>query len=283
MPEKNYKTATAFRSALESRLNRTAKENNKNLEQIRRQVAFDRFLARVFQNNAEEVVLKGGYSMALRNPKARATRDIDLAIRFKKMEDSENRLLEFLRSCALIDLNDFFAFRVNLSTLDLQAIPYGGKRFPIEALVDRRLFVKFPIDIIETSLILDPLENLSSNDWLGFAGIESKPYPTISREQQFAEKLHAYTYPRDEEENSRVKDVIDMFLLIESGEIDREFLKQAIKEVFNYRDTHDVPKEIQDPPENWEPRFKKLAGECGIGEGLFKLMSSISSFLKGIL
>lgn len=51
MPEKKYKTATAFRTALESRLNKTAKENNQNLEQIRRQVAFDRFLARVFQND----------------------------------------------------------------------------------------------------------------------------------------------------------------------------------------------------------------------------------------
>ena len=36
----------------------------------------------------------------------------------------------------------------------------------------------------------------------------------ISAEQQFAEKLHAYTLPRLERVNTRTKDLIDMVLLI---------------------------------------------------------------------
>lgn len=70
-----------------------------------------------------------------------------------------------------------------------------------------------------------------------------------------------------------------MFLLIESGEMDQEFLKQAIKKVFEYRGTHDVPNEIQDPPENWVLRFEKLAGECGIELALEDVMQKIKKYL----
>lgn len=282
MPEKRYKTPTAFRTALETRLNKMAKENGSDLELMRRQVAFDRFLSRIFKNNSEQVVLKGGYSMALRNPKARATRDIDLAIKVKSSSNhnDDDRLLDFLRECTSIDLGDFFEFRAGLSTLDLQAVPYGGKRFPIEAMMDRRLFVRFPIDIIVTSLILDPIEHLVTKDWLRFAGIESISYPTISKEQQFAEKLHAYTFPREENENSRVKDVVDMFLLLEFDNLDQVFLKKAIKEVFEYRGTHEVPNYLMEHPENWGSRFDRLRSECGIKENLDQCFFFIANFLK---
>lgn len=228
----------------------------------------------------EEIVLKGGYSMILRNPKARATRDIDLAIRFKKSEDNKDRLLDFLRECALINMNDYFEFQVELPKLDLKAIPYGGKRFPVKAKVNGKLFVRFPIDIIETSLILAPLENLKSRDWLGFAGIKSMPYPTISKEQQFAEKLHAYTFPRDEDENSRVKDLVDMFLLIENGQMSKDFLRQSIKEVFRYRKTHKITNYLMEYPENWIPKYDRLRRECHIHHNLEECFFSIANFLR---
>jgi hypothetical protein len=42
----------------------------------------------------------------------------------------------------------------------------------------------------------------------------------IAREQQFAEKIHAYTLPRNAA-NSRVKDLVDLALLIGSGGLDK--------------------------------------------------------------
>jgi len=41
----------------------------------------------------------------------------------------------------------------------------------------------------------------------------------IAREQQFAEKIHAYTLPRSAT-NSRVKDLVDMALLISDSTLD---------------------------------------------------------------
>jgi hypothetical protein len=50
---KSYKTAGAFRAALEARLQARARETGVDLQRLRRQVAFDRFLARMFSKGTE--------------------------------------------------------------------------------------------------------------------------------------------------------------------------------------------------------------------------------------
>jgi hypothetical protein len=39
----------------------------------------------------------------------------------------------------------------------------------------------------------------------------------IPRDQQFTEKLHAYTLPRQGAVNARLRDLVDMVLLIQSA------------------------------------------------------------------
>jgi len=80
---KSYKTAGAFRAALEARLQTRAREQGTDLQRHRRQVAFDRFLARMFSQGPKAAypwVLKGGYAMELRMHFARTTKDIDLTL-----------------------------------------------------------------------------------------------------------------------------------------------------------------------------------------------------------
>ena len=84
MEPKKYATAAAFRRALEDRLQDIAGKESVDLQRLRRQVAFDRLLARLFQPGqplAPPWVLKGGYAMELRIKTARATKDIDLTMR----------------------------------------------------------------------------------------------------------------------------------------------------------------------------------------------------------
>jgi hypothetical protein len=61
---------------------------------------------------------------------------------------------------------------------------------------------------------MEPLEVIEGRDWLEFAGVASPLVYTIPREQQFSEKLHAYTLPRQSTVNSRVQDLVDMVLLM---------------------------------------------------------------------
>jgi hypothetical protein len=59
---KSYKTAGAFRAVLETRLQTRAREQATDLQRLRRQVAFDRFLARLFSKGPKATypwVLKG--------------------------------------------------------------------------------------------------------------------------------------------------------------------------------------------------------------------------------
>jgi hypothetical protein len=84
MERKRYATAAAFRRALEDRLQDIAGKEGVDLQRLRRQVAFDRLLARLFQAalpRALPWVLKGGYAMELRIKAARTTKDIDLTMR----------------------------------------------------------------------------------------------------------------------------------------------------------------------------------------------------------
>ena len=77
-----YQTARAFRIALEVRLKQMAQAHNLDLMRLRRQVAFDRLLARLFVAQEPPWLLKGGYTFELRlgGDAARATRDLDLSI-----------------------------------------------------------------------------------------------------------------------------------------------------------------------------------------------------------
>jgi hypothetical protein len=75
MPDpKHYTTAQNFRQALDERLKNMARQNNVAINDLHRQVVFDRFLARL---DPARFVLTGGYSLELRLPKSRSTTDID--------------------------------------------------------------------------------------------------------------------------------------------------------------------------------------------------------------
>ena len=81
MANPRYKTAGAFRQSLEERLNQTSRNQGIDLVRLRRRVAFERLLARLFTTPHLRWVLKGGYAIELRFQNlARATKDIDLSI-----------------------------------------------------------------------------------------------------------------------------------------------------------------------------------------------------------
>ena len=80
MPGPNaYATAGALRRALEDRVKRIAHEEKVDVNRLRRQVAFDRLLARLFLPD-QAWVSKGGYALELLFDTARATIDIDLTL-----------------------------------------------------------------------------------------------------------------------------------------------------------------------------------------------------------
>ena len=129
---KIYATAGAFRRALEDRLKRIAQEEKVDVNRLRRQVAFDRLLARLFQPDQPPWVLKGGYALELLFHTARATIDIDLTLPGVDVTGGQPNdvIREMLQQAAGVSLDDWFEFTIAAPIMDLDAAPYGGARFP---------------------------------------------------------------------------------------------------------------------------------------------------------
>jgi len=284
MTNNRYKTAASFRRALEDRLQILAVKNNLELQRMRRRVAFNRFLARMFSDKTAGWVLKGGYSMELRLDNARSTRDIDLSFSGKTGATGNKPhkfILELLQKTAATDLNDFFTFQIGQLQMELDGPLYGGARYPVQALIDGKLFIAFHVDIALGDYMPAELEIAEEPDWLSFAGIETARFNMIPRAVQFAEKLHSYTLPRAVP-NSRVRDLVDMLLLIKEGKLDKSNLKQALAAVFARRKTHELPARLDVPPDIWAKPFQSMSASCGLAEdisGAFDLLNLFYSNL----
>ena len=99
----------------------------------------------------------------------------------------------------------------------------------------------------------------------------------IAREQQFAEKIHAYTVPRPSP-NSRVRDLVDLYLLIKSGSLEVSRCAEALRRTFERRNTHALPKELIPPPADWDRPFRVLAEECRIDIGYREAFETLVRF-----
>lgn len=283
----SYRTTEAFRAALEERTRQIAQKLGVEVMQVRRQVAFDRLLARLFAAPDAPWILKGGYTFELRlGEKARITRDIDLSIsdirrlgvNGEAATDANNVTLRFLQNATQAELGDGFVYKVGNPMADLDGAPYGGARYPVEAHLADRVFTKFHLDVgIGDATPLAP-EWLTGQDLLGFAGIPPVRVAAIAREQQFAEKIHAYTLPHGERTNTRVKDLIDLVLLIQLGFTDSAVLKRVIHATFERRATHAVPAVLETPPEDWRVTFTRMANNIKMPLSLDEAFAEVVTF-----
>lgn len=265
--EKIYNSAVSFRQALEGRLLNISKEKGVALERLRKHVAFDRFLARLFtgESHGSSIwVLKGGYSMEIRYSYiARMTKDVDLSIPHIKDPNPE-KLQEMLIIATEKDLGDWFTFLISSYSVEMEQAVYGGWRYPVTAMLADKKFTTFHVDIGVGDAVISKPDWGKGPELLAFAGIAPAEFALLPREQQFAEKAHSFTYPRPEAERSRVKDLLDMVLFIENGLPNRILVLKAVEATFKCRNTHPVPKILPAPPIFWDKTYAEMAADCGV-------------------
>jgi len=283
---RTYATAGAFRRALEERLKSMSKTEQIDINRLRRQVSFDRLLARLFREDSAPWALKGGYALELRFKTARSTIDIDLTLQrvvgTAEGSDPVRAIREMLQAMADVSFDDWFEYTIGPPVMDLTAAPYGGARYSVETRMDGRIFARFHLDAGVGDVVIQPLETAECHDWLGFAGIEKPRVRMISREQQFAEKIHAYTLPRSSP-NSRVKDLVDLALLIADNQLDRRRVIDALHLTFDRRGTHALPTSLSVPPSEWQTPFRALAEECGLQTDIAAVFDNVCGFLENVL
>jgi hypothetical protein len=264
---RKFGSASAFKTSLEAHLRKRAEGSDIPFETLRMKFVMERLLARLFRDESPPWLLKGGFAMDLRfRPQARTTKDIDLTFVF--VADAPGpvspEMRDRLQAAAGIDLGDYLSFRIGVPKKELTNAPKGGGRYPCEAILVGKIYAKFHIDLGLGDAVIGEPDRLAGDDLLAFAGIEPMIALVIPKAQQFAEKIHAYTFPRSGRVNTRTKDLIDLVILIERGMPDPTAIRAAVTATFSARGTHLLPASLPAPPDTWKDEFAQMAAEARI-------------------
>ena len=251
-----FATAANFRTSLETRLGNRARAEGKDVNRLRMQVAFERFLARIFDSQ-ETWVLKGGYALEVRlHERARSTVDLDLAA------VTQADFLAVLQQAASTPLEDYFEFTVRGQGAGLLGPPEGGQRFHVEARLAGRTFARFHVDLGLGDVLTSEPEWIEGQVDLEFAELPRTQLRVYPLATHFAEKVHAFTRPR--ERQTRVKDLVDLALLLTLNIPADEATLTALRATFERYGTHDLPARWPAPPTDWDIPFEQMARQTGL-------------------
>jgi Nucleotidyl transferase AbiEii toxin, Type IV TA system len=263
---RKFGSAAAFKTSLESHLRKRAEERKVPLSTLQLKFVMERLLARLFHNPDPPWLLKGGFAMDLRfRPRARTTKDVDLSIALVPVQakaDLIGAVREQLQEAADQDLGDYLSYRIGEPKQELTNAPKGGARYSCEVVLVGKVYARFHIDVGCGDALVGEPERLIGDDLLSFAGIDPASVLAIPKAQQFAEKIHAYTFPWSGRMNTRTKDLVDLVLLIETGPPEPAQVRAAIAATFATRSTHPQPASLPPPPEIWRAEFAGMAAEA---------------------
>jgi predicted nucleotidyltransferase component of viral defense system len=255
-----YRDAVGLRRALETRLKQRAEANGTDLGRLRRNVVFDRVAARLASAPGDPWILKGGAAMEFRlAQRARMTKDLDVVLKTDLFAPEDVR--EVLIDCLAEDRDgDGFTFRVGPGVaLAADRAERPAWRLSVDAWLAGKQFGTVRLDIALRSAELAGTEKLRLPGTLSFADIPVGTIEAVDRRQHFAEKLHALTREYPDRANTRIKDLVDLVLLIETGLIADSTLTHTVRHVFTVRATHPYPGLIPDPPESWRRGYPAIA------------------------
>jgi hypothetical protein len=231
------------------------------VQRARKRLTVERLVVRLQEQRPSGFLVKGGFALEMRlEGRFRTTRDLDVAADAELSTDTEDVTDELENACA-IDARDGFEFRLAGRPEVLESDDESRTlRYSIEARIAGRQFEQIPLEVRAHDLIPPTADAFRGTDLLGIIGIEPPVIRIVPLDYHFADKIHAFTRPR-KTPNSRVKDLIDMDLLIDLGLPEPDRLRTALEDVFAHRATHPLPAVLLAPPESWRDDYRSRASE----------------------
>jgi hypothetical protein len=261
-----YASPQALRQAIDARLVNESRAVGVPADRLRRRMVFERLLARLEAAEPGQWVLKGGMALEMRwREIARSTKDLDVASRPRGGTPSP--LGERLREALATDPDgDGFGFEIrDVRAISADVAGRPGWRASVHSKLAGRTFAQITLDVVERTEEIVFTERMRMPGSLAFAGIEAREVEAVSLPQHFAEKIHALTRTYGgERPSSRVRDLVDLVLLIEQGPPDPAQTARAVRGVFAARNTHPVPGSIGDPPASWGDIYAAMASELDL-------------------
>lgn len=250
--------------SLNHRLRNIAAQEGVPPQRVRNRYVFQRVLARLARDH--RWVLKGGFSLELRlGLVARTTKDLDLLLTDVAGLAAAD-LQDLLDEALDVDLGDECTFGVRLpQQVRVEDEMPSTWRVVVDVLVARRPFETVTIDIVTRAAQPDEgLDAVAVRPVLGGAPFDVR---SVDLPRHAAEKLHAYArIYAHERPSSRVKDLVDLALLVEQGLLEVGPFIRAVQAVFAERDGVAPPRDLPEPPGDWRVPFASMAAEIGLSE-----------------
>lgn len=260
-----YASAQAFRAALEARLRDQAERTGVSLVRLRRRVMFERIIARLDEAQPGRWVLKGGMALEIRlHDDARLTRDIDVGLRaaVRSAEDLHEDLVEAL---TVASPNDWFELLPHVPTmLEVDGAGHRTWRVKVEVRLAARAFDTMTVDISPRTHELDATERLPLPNSLEFAGEPGRTIEIIDVNRHAAEKLHALSRTYGDRENTRVRDLVDVVLLLEHNLLDPARVAAAATRVWAERAATTPPPAPPELPASWPRMYERLVSDLSL-------------------
>lgn len=247
--------------SISARIINVAQEQGHDPNRVRRQLAFQRLIARFA---GAGWVLKGGYCLELRlGNQARTTKDMDL-VRREAVHSADALLDELDGLLAGADDDDGFTFDpVTAVAMRAPGDPHTAWRVSMDVRVDGHPFSSLKLDIVsQFDEVADAVEPLEVPPPVPALGPGPVSILAVDVHQHAAEKFHAMSrvYSGDRP-SSRVKDLVDLALLFDAGLLtDLYALRSRILRVHELRDGAPPPGELPTPPRDWDARYEHLIG-----------------------
>jgi len=156
---------------------------------------------------------------------------------------------------------DHFTFEFGEVAQELQGAPGGSLRVRVIARLAGQELTTFHVDLASGDALVDSPDILRGSNLLQFAGIVPVEFPVYPVSQHLAEKLHAYTLPRSQE-NTRVRDLVDLVVIAAAEKVDAARLYRCVEATFDLRGTHPIMNWLPEPPASWEQPFAAIALEA---------------------
>lgn len=255
------RTPAALRASLDARLVLVAQERAVDVNRLRRHLTFQRMLRRLAAD--EGWILKGGYLLEARlGAHARATRDLTTAdpVPGDALRDAVTEAL-----ARDVD-QDGFVFRVTAARAHLaDDAAGGGVHLSVSADLAGRPFATVRLDVVaRPDEVAGGVELVTLPPVLETADWSAVSVPAVDLGQHLAEKLHALSavdaHPRP---STRVKDLVDVVLLLDSGVLDEAHAAARLARVFELREGAPPPPALPDPPAVWRADYGTITAQVG--------------------
>jgi hypothetical protein len=289
-PSLPYASAAAFRAALRARLSAAAKAyGGHGLDELQRQFAYDRLLARAFTGpDSQRWVLKGAGALLARLPQARHSRDLDLAFLVpdsERVDDDLDEALESLQEAVDRDLGDHFRFEV-LRVSPLQEAA-KGRRLHLVAYLGTR-YAAFHVDVVVGTTMTGAPELAQPLTSVDIPGLVRPTYRLFPLADHIADKLCAIIEIHDQggapRPSTRIKDLVDLALIASTQRPQARTLRHAVIGGCAHRRMR-VPERFAVPDvEVWRAGYPAKAREAaGVVPDFAEAVKLVAALLDPIL